>query len=166
MTLKKYKWFQIVVMALEIIIMNMAIQSRNWWLAAAVVLVAVGVLERAKGKVKEVIADERDYELAGRASRYTVNILIVCLAMAIFWSMMMAENQPVFKTITSVLSFLMMAILFLNGGVFTVLRINEQRKSGLKGKEIIQLNKGVLMVVGIFVIGIIIGFWVAAGPRQ
>jgi len=165
MTLKKYNWVQFAVMAVEIIIINFAIQSKNYLLGACAVLAAVIALNLTRKKVTQVIADERDYQLAGTAARYTLNIITICMAIAIFIAMIWADKDPVFQTVSTVLSFAVMGILFLSGAIHTTLRIIAQQKSGLSAKEILSQNKIIIISLISFIIFFIVGFFISYVDR-
>jgi uncharacterized membrane protein len=77
MTQKTFLVFKIITaMALGIIV-SLSITHDNWYLPVISVLAAFAFLYFLKNKVKEVMADERDYKIGGKASQSAMTIYVM-----------------------------------------------------------------------------------------
>ncbi|MDD5356349.1 MAG: DUF2178 domain-containing protein, partial [Candidatus Omnitrophica bacterium] len=77
MTQKTFLVFKIITaMALGIIV-SLSITHDNWYLPVISVIAAFALLYSLKNKVKEVMADERDYKIGGKASRSAMTIYVM-----------------------------------------------------------------------------------------
>ncbi len=54
----------------------------NWITAFAIIIAGLAVLIIIRSRVKGIVADERTYTIAGKASRLTLNIAIIGTALA------------------------------------------------------------------------------------
>ncbi|MDD5290772.1 MAG: DUF2178 domain-containing protein [Patescibacteria group bacterium] len=73
------------------ILVGVSINLGNYVLPVVAIITASFLLYFFKGKVKEVMADERDYEIAGRAGRNAMTIY--SLIMAIIGTVLMALSK-------------------------------------------------------------------------
>ncbi|MDD4938460.1 MAG: DUF2178 domain-containing protein, partial [Candidatus Shapirobacteria bacterium] len=68
MTIKKYQQIKLISVVITAIIFSQSIIYRNYLIPlATLVIVSLGLI-LLRRRVKEVIADERDYTIAGKAS--------------------------------------------------------------------------------------------------
>lgn len=56
------------------IIISLSVNYGNWYLPVIAIIAAFAFLFTLKAKVKEVIADERDYKIGGKASQTAMTI--------------------------------------------------------------------------------------------
>ena len=90
------------------------------------------LLTLGRQRVKEVLADERDYNIAGTAARYSITIFAVIMMVGIFAMMALKDKNPEFANIASLLAYLTCALMFINALVFRFLKIKETNdKEGL-----------------------------------
>ena len=88
MTLKQFKIVQLIIAVILGITFSQAIILKNYLIPVVVVIVASLIMLYLKRKVKDVIADERDYLTGGKAALLTVQIYswVAVIAMFIFYS--------------------------------------------------------------------------------
>lgn len=118
MTLKTFSIYKIIAVIIVAIATGVSVNNGNWYLPIALLITAWVFLYVLRTRVKEVIADERDYRIAGKASALAMRIYSV-LAVIIGLILYVAEkNNEVLFAIGSVLSYsagfimLVYAILF------------------------------------------------------
>lgn len=124
MTLKQYKIFKFILAFSLAFAFSIAFQKKNIWLASITLALGLGVSAYMKTKVKGVIADERDYEVAGKAARYTMTgfLLISALIVSILGSINFAD--PVYGVIGNVVAFIACAVMLTYSFVFSLLNKN------------------------------------------
>lgn len=74
MTLKKYKKIKLMVTVITAAIFSQSLVLKNFIIPLAVVIVSSLLLLILRRRVKEVIADERDHLLAGKAASLAIQI--------------------------------------------------------------------------------------------
>jgi uncharacterized membrane protein len=77
MTKRAFSIYRIISVAIVSVVVSVSINLGNWYFPVIVVVVSWIFLSTIRGRVKEVIADERDYMIAGKASSYTMKIYIL-----------------------------------------------------------------------------------------
>lgn len=85
-TFQKYKMAVVVVVGL---ITGVSVPNDNWQLPIVTIIIAWVLLSFLRGRVRDVIADERDYRLVGKASLYaitTYNMLAVIIGLILYIS--------------------------------------------------------------------------------
>jgi len=126
MTLKQYNFVRIVVAMFLAALVGQAVILNNFYLAGAAVLIAIGLIILTKRRVKEVIADERDYEIAGKAARWSLTIFSAIGSIAVLVLMSLRQKDPVFEAIGAVLAYSICALLLLNSLIFGYLNRYEK----------------------------------------
>jgi len=86
-------------------VMSQAVVLKNYYLAFAAVLIAVLLLMVMRRQVKEVLADERDYKIAGDAARWSLTIFSILGAVGSFLLLTGRSYYPEFETAGSVLAY-------------------------------------------------------------
>jgi uncharacterized membrane protein len=76
MTKKMFSLYRVLAVAIVSVVVSVSINFGNWYLPVAAVAASWAFLYFLKGRVKEVIADERDYMIAGKASGLAVKIYL------------------------------------------------------------------------------------------
>ncbi|MFA5155490.1 MAG: DUF2178 domain-containing protein [Patescibacteria group bacterium] len=123
MTLKKFTNYRIAIaMALSATVAAAFVQQ-NYLLALAVMAIAMVILYLLKQRVTDVIADERDYALAGQASRYTITAFSLILVVAMFVMLSLKTNNQTADTIAYLLSYLVCGLMLLNSFIFRFLSL-------------------------------------------
>jgi uncharacterized membrane protein len=76
MTLKQYKICRIAIVFALSMLISVSITLENYYLPIVFVITAAAAMYYCKKQLnaKEVMADERDYQIAGTASRYAISI--------------------------------------------------------------------------------------------
>lgn len=76
MTLKKYKIYRLIIVMLLSILISASISLQNYYLPIIFTLIAGIAMYYCYTQVQseQVLADERDYHVAGKASYYTIQI--------------------------------------------------------------------------------------------
>ena len=76
MTKKLFLVYKLVAVALVAIVLGVSIDYGNWYLPVIFLVTAWVSLYALRGRVKEVMADERDYRIAGKASLWAMKIYL------------------------------------------------------------------------------------------
>lgn len=118
MTLKQYGVARIIITALLAALISQAVIINNYYLATAAILIAIGLMLFMKRRVKEVIADERDYEIAGKAARWSIAIFSIAGSVIVLVSMALRQYNPALETIGSIIAYSICLLLLLNSLIF------------------------------------------------
>ena len=121
LTFKQYNTIRlIVVMVLAIVIGNMIV-LKNFFIPVMLLGISSLFLMFLRKKVKEIIADERDYDLARKAASLAIQIysLIAVVCMFIFWAY--SDVNPHYKSIAMTLAFSTCGLMLLQGFIFRFL---------------------------------------------
>lgn len=149
MTLKQFRNVKIVVAMVVAFLMTQAIFFNNYWLAAGTITAAILVLYFLRSRVKEIMADERDYEIAGKAARYAMTILtLVGYAIALVL-MSLRKVNPLYEVIGSIISYAICVYLLCYNLIFTFLR-----KSLSRGRRILFYTMTVILILFFVVSGL------------
>jgi len=149
MTLEEYKkvrWAFVVVVS---VIFSQTIYYKNYFIPIAVLLVASLVHLYLRRQVKEILADERDYALAGRSALMTLQVYswIAVVAMFIFYAL--RDINPSYEPIGMALAFSTCLLLLINAFIFHF--INRVRFSD---KKLIYSALLLALFAALFVAGI------------
>jgi uncharacterized membrane protein len=77
MTKRMFSIYRIIIVSIVAIAVSFSITYGNWYLPVICLVAAWISLYVLRSKIKEVIADERDYKVAGRASGLTIRIYVL-----------------------------------------------------------------------------------------
>jgi len=80
MTKKTFLVYKIITTIILGTVVGVSVNYDNWYLPVVVMLSALAFLYTLKKRVKEVIADERDYKIAGRASYSAMTVYAIASA--------------------------------------------------------------------------------------
>jgi len=98
MTKKTYQNYRLLLIAFVSVGVSVSISLRNWYLAVAMVIAAWGLLYILRRRVADVLADERDYQLAGRAATYAISIYSgVCALVGMVLYVSYPDNSYLFS---------------------------------------------------------------------
>lgn len=118
MTFKTFKIIKLVAVVFLAALASVAINTGNYiWPVAAFAVVAL-LLLYGRSRVKEVMADERDYALAGRAALWSMQIFSWLSVIFIFILYSQKAVNPAYEAVASTLAYavcflmLLYAILF------------------------------------------------------
>jgi len=104
MTKKAFSIYRIIAVIIVTIIVSISINYGNWYLPVISIMASWLFLYTLRRKVKEVIADERDYIIAGKASGLAMKIYIsfsVIIGMILYSTG--KENEILFNIATTLL---------------------------------------------------------------
>jgi uncharacterized membrane protein len=118
MTYKNFRAIRVVIAFFLAMIIAQAVIFSNYILAAFAVAAAVAVIFIARKKVDEVLSDERDLQIAGKAARLSMSIFSVIGAVATF--ILLAERQasPFYDAVGSTLAYSVCSLLLLYSAIF------------------------------------------------
>lgn len=101
----------------------------NYYIPLAAIITTVVIIQIAKKNVNEVLHDERDYDIAGKAARYSLGIFsgVIGLAVMILFALR-AENAN-FELIGSILAYIVCGLLLVYSLIFKILQGKENFKT-------------------------------------
>ncbi len=104
MTKKAFSIYKIIAVIIVTIIVSVSINYGNWYLPVISIMASWLFLYTLRRRVKEVIADERDYIIAGKASGLAMKIYIsfsVIIGLILYSTG--KENEILFNIATTLL---------------------------------------------------------------
>lgn len=110
---------KILIAILLAIMMAQAVILGNYILGMFSVVAAIAVIHVARQKVKEVITDERDLQLAGKAARLSLAIFSVVGAVATFVFIEQGKTNTVYGSVGSTLAYSVCSLLLLYSVILT-----------------------------------------------
>lgn len=118
MTLKEYQKVRWVFVVITAIIFSQTIYYKNYFIPIAVLIIVSLIHLYLRRQVKETIADERDYALAGRSALITLQVYswVAVTAMFIFYAL--RDTNPAYEPIGMTLAFSTMMLLLTNAVIF------------------------------------------------
>lgn len=105
MTLKQYHQIKLILTVVIAIIFSQAIIFKNYLVPIATLVVSSLVLILLRRRVKEVIADERDYALAGKSASWTIQIYSWIAVVAMFILYAFRDINPSYEPIALTLAY-------------------------------------------------------------
>lgn len=121
MTLKQFRIFKVILAFSLAFAFSIALQKNNYWLACITLALGLGVSAYVKSKVKGVVADERDYEIGGKAARYTMVAFLIASAFAAFILSALSVKNALYGTVGSVIAFMACAFMLTYSFIFAYL---------------------------------------------
>ncbi len=120
MSLKNYKFCRLAIIILLSASISVSITLENYWLPIIFVCTAMAGMYYCKKQLKtpNVLVDERDYQTAGKASRYAVYIFSWLGAIGTFILMALSEKNPVLYILSQYLAFSVCFLMLLNAFLF------------------------------------------------
>jgi uncharacterized membrane protein len=115
---KQYKILRIIVAFSLGVIISQAVIFNNYLLVIFFVAMAMVIILVARKQVKEILADERDYQIAGKAARYAMTIFSIAAVVVMFFFVFQGETNPVYQAIGFTLSYSVCGLLLLNSAIF------------------------------------------------
>jgi len=105
MTLKQFKIVKIITVIALVIIVGQSVGNGNYIIPLMAFALSTIVLYFIRQRVKEIIADERDYEIGGKSARTAMQIFswLAVVIMFVFYSL--RDVNPVYETIALTLSY-------------------------------------------------------------
>jgi uncharacterized membrane protein len=127
MTKKTYLIYRILTVLVVSIITSTSVNTGNWYLLVVILITAWIFLSALKRKVKDVLVDERDYQIAGKASLHAMtifNMIAVTTGLILYIS---GKDDPVLFSVGNVLVYSACFLMFLYAVLFKIyVRKNER----------------------------------------
>jgi len=127
MTKKTFTIYKIVAVIVVGFVTSVSANNGNWYLPVAFLVTAWVSLFVLRSRVKEVIADERDYRLAGKASMYamtTYNVLAVIGGLILYIS---EKENAVLFSIGSTLLYSACVLMIIYSVLFKIYERKDER---------------------------------------
>ncbi|MFH1046716.1 MAG: DUF2178 domain-containing protein [Patescibacteria group bacterium] len=121
MTIKQFTYAKIGVAVFVAIVVSQAVVLDNFVLACLGVALGFGLMFFLRRQVSGVLADERDYEIAGRAARLSFNIFTGLVGAIIMLLMFLRDVDPFNETIAVVLTYALCGQMLIYSLVFSYL---------------------------------------------
>jgi uncharacterized membrane protein len=118
---KQFKIFRVILAMILAIIISQSIILENFVLAIFAMLVAIVLMIFVRRKVKDVLADERDYKIAGNAARYAMTTFSAVAVGFMFFFMSQKQN-PVYEAIGLTLAYSVCGLMLVYSLIFIYLR--------------------------------------------
>jgi uncharacterized membrane protein len=118
MTLKEFQKVRIVIVVAISVVFSQALVYKNFLVPVAVLIVGSLVLLRARRSVKETIADERDYAMAGKAALLAIQIYSWMAVIAMFFFYSLRDVNPAYEAIGMTLAYSTMVLMLANAVIF------------------------------------------------
>lgn len=122
MNAKKYNKVRIAVAISLALIISQAVSFKNYPLAIIAILAGMIVMYTLKKRVSEVLADERDYQLAGQAAMYSLYVYSFTATLGGFILLMLAKEQPDILGYAYLLFYTVCALMLFNSALFAFYR--------------------------------------------
>lgn len=132
------------------ITVSISITAGNYIIPIPVTLACALLLFITKRKVKDVLEDERDFELGGHAARYAITTYTVFALIVIFILLNFRQNNPNFDAVASALAYSACFLLILYSIIFKYLAVKDdssRRKFVMAG--VIALVLALLAIVAL-----------------
>jgi uncharacterized membrane protein len=105
LTLKQYQTIKLITTFVLAIVIGIMVALKNFFIPIMLVAVSSLLLMQLRKKVKGVLADERDYELGGKAALLTMQIWSWTAVILMFAFLAFSDKNPFYTIIAQVLSF-------------------------------------------------------------
>lgn len=113
MTLKKYQQIKLAITVVIAIVFSQAILYQNYLIPLATLVVASLVLILLRRQIKEVIADERDYALAGKSASWAIQIYSWIAVVIMFVLYALKDLNPSYEPIAITLAYSTCALMLI-----------------------------------------------------
>jgi uncharacterized membrane protein len=118
MTLQSYQRVKLITVVLVSFSISMSITMRNFYVPVIVTIIASLVLLQLRKSVKEIIADERDYEVAGKSALLAIRVFGWISLIPIFALYAFREQNPAYEAIGMTLAFSICILMLLYAVIF------------------------------------------------
>jgi len=144
---KSYRWIRIAVAMILGMVISVSIINSNLFIALVAMIIAWIALTYLRSQVKEILEDERDYEIGGTAARWAIQIFsVVAVAFVLMFNTRKGIN-PTYETIAITLSYAVCFLMIVYSLIFKFYN----RLIWLKGKTWLTVLGAIvliLMIVG------------------
>ena len=111
MTAKRFLVYRLISVMIMAGIISASITAGNYVLPFVAVATFLIIFYALRKKVNEVIEDERDYSLAGKAARYAVSIFSAISAVIIMVLFALRSRNQIYEAVGSALAYSVCALL-------------------------------------------------------
>lgn len=118
MSLKTYRTIRIIITMVTAMIFSSMLVMKNFFIPVATLAVSAVVLLYLRSRVEEVLADERDYTIGGRAALLSMQVFAWIGALGSFFFYALRDTNPAYEPIGMTLAFSTCALLFLYTLIF------------------------------------------------
>ncbi len=118
LNLKQFKTIKMVIVVVLAILVSQSIIMRNFLWPIMGTALATAILLYLRRHVKEIIADERDYEIGGIAARWSIQIFIWTAVIAMFILYAQRDLNPSYEIVASVLAYSACFLMFVYSMIF------------------------------------------------
>jgi uncharacterized membrane protein len=105
MNLKTFTLIKLAAVILIAAACSMAVSLNNYLVALVAVILGSLFVLFMRGRVKEIVADERDYEIGGKAARYAMQIYSWIAVVAMFLLLWQKNLNPSYEPIAYTLAY-------------------------------------------------------------
>ena len=123
MTIKKYKICRLAIVIILSMSISVSVSLDNYYLPIIFMLSSIAAMQycRKQLKTKQVLVDERDYQIAGNAARYTIFVYSWIGAVATFVLMAVSGKEGFLYMLSQYLAFSVCFLMLLNSFLFKYL---------------------------------------------
>jgi len=127
MTTKQFQGIRVAIAMMLAVSVSIAVSLGNYLAPIIAIIAGMIIIHLAKRQVKDVLADERDYKLAGTSARWSLGIFITIMLIGFFILSALKDKNPEFANIATLLAYLTCGLMLLNSLVFYWLKYRESR---------------------------------------
>ena len=120
MSISKYNKIRLITVVIIAIVFSRAIIMNNFILPMAVLAVSWGVLFFLRRKVKGVIADERDYAMAGKSALLAIQLFSMVATIVMLFLFSARETNVIYEPVAMTLAFSVCALMFIYSIIFKI----------------------------------------------
>ena len=121
MTLKQYTALRIVIaMVLAAFISSSIVRHEYFWPVIALICSMI-FLFAVRSRVAEILADERDHAIGGRAARWAIQLFCLITVLMMFVFLWQGEREPQMTVVAQVLAYAVCTLMLLYALIFKIL---------------------------------------------
>lgn len=118
MTLKSYQTWKLAIVVLLSFLISFSITIRNYFIPIAATVVASIALLQLRKSVKEIVADERDMAIGGKAALLAIRVFAWLAIVPIFVLYAMRDRNPFYEPIGMTLAYSVCILMLLYAVLF------------------------------------------------
>lgn len=149
MTIKQFRSVQLLLVMVLAILVGWATVRQNYVIPIMATALTVILLFYLQGRVKEIIADERDYEVGGKAARLAITIFSWIMIIVMFAFLAFRGQNPEFEIIAVALGYSICLLMVLYSFFFRY-----YDKVAFLEKKFVYILVGVLLILLLAIAGL------------
>ena len=146
MNTKQYFMVRITIVIILAIVVSQAVIAHNYIVPLIAIIAASALLWYTRSKVTDIIADERDYEVAGTAARWAMQLYTSIAVITFFILLAVQGTDPVWAAVAYTLSYSACALLLLYTTLFQA--ISQKNKASRRWMRMI-ISIAILIGLGV-----------------